>query len=66
MNELLKIEVNENQEQVVSGRLLHEFLEIKERYTQWFNRMVSYGFVENVDYFPLSVFSESGGASGSQ
>ena len=64
MNELLKIEVNENQEQVIRGRLLHEFLEIKERYTQWFNRMISYGFVENVDYFPVSEKTESGGASG--
>lgn len=64
MNELLKVEVNENQEQVVSGRLLYEFLEIKERYTQWFNRMISYGFVENIDYFPVSEKTESGGASG--
>lgn len=64
MNELLKIEINENQEQVVSGRLLHQFLEIKERYTQWFNRMINYGFVENVDYFPVSEKTESGGASG--
>ena len=50
MNELLKIEVNENQEQVISGRLLHEFLQIKARYNDWFRNMLKYGFVENADY----------------
>lgn len=54
MNELLKIEVNENQEQVVSGRLLHEFLEIKTRYNDWFDRMLSYGFSKNIDYIAIT------------
>lgn len=35
---LLKVEVNSNQEQVVSGRMLHEFLEINTPYTKWFGR----------------------------
>ena len=50
MNELIKIEVNENQEQVVSGRDLHEFLEIKTEYAKWFSRMCEYGFVKGIDY----------------
>lgn len=54
MNSLIKIEVNENQEQLVSGRELHEFLGIKTPYTQWFERMVGYGFVENTDFALLS------------
>ena len=32
MNALLKVEVNENQEQAVSGRELHMFLEIETPY----------------------------------
>lgn len=48
--QLLKVEVNDKQEQVVSGRMLHEFLEINTPYTMWFNRMLSYGFNENIDY----------------
>ena len=50
MNELLKIEVNDNQEQVISGRLLHEFLGNGTEYTKWFERMCEYGFTENVDF----------------
>lgn len=50
MNELLKIEVNEEQEPCISGRELHEFLESKEPYTQWFDRMKEYGFAESVDF----------------
>ena len=63
MGELIKIEVKNNQ-QLVSGRELHEFLEIKTPYTQWFERMVKYGFVENTDFIPVSQKSESGGISG--
>lgn len=50
MNELINVEVNEKQQQVLSGRELHEFLEIGTRYNDWFNRMVEYGFTENIDY----------------
>lgn len=59
MNELLKVEVNENQEQVVSGRMLYQFLQINTPYTQWFERMVDYGkFVENIDFIGFSQKSE--------
>lgn len=49
MNELIKIE-ERNGEQLVSGRELHEFLEVKTRFDIWFDRMVEYGFIENTDY----------------
>ena len=49
MNELLKVEINANNEQVINGRMLYEFLQIKTPYTMWINRMISYGFIENID-----------------
>jgi len=49
-NEMIKIEELANGIQAVSGRDLHEFLEIKSNCTTWFNRMCEYGFVENEDY----------------
>lgn len=63
MYKLLKIEVNENNEPIVNGRMLHAFLEVKEKYTQWFTRK-SKGFIENIDFVPYSEKTESGGASG--
>lgn len=59
MNELLKIEVNEKQEQIISGRHLHEFLEVKTAYKDWFPRMCEYGFSEGIDF--CSKMSESTG-----
>ena len=56
--ELIKITTNENGEQLVNGRELHEFLEVNEKYTDWFKRMVEYGFAENVDFIGLSEKSE--------
>ena len=50
MNELLKVEINENQEPIMSARELHEFLEIGTEYRVWFPRMVEYGFTENQDF----------------
>lgn len=54
MNQLIETTTNEHGEIVVSGRELYEFLEVKTPYTQWFERMVEYGFVENVDFIGLS------------
>ena len=54
MKDLIKIEINENNEQVVSGRELHEFLEIGTQYTKWFERMKDYGFIENIDFILVS------------
>lgn len=53
-NGLIKVEVNENQEPVVSGRQLHEGLGIGTQYTKWFERMISYGFIENIDFLTIS------------
>ena len=52
MNELIKIE-ERNGEQLVSARELHKFLEVKTRFDKWFNRMVEYGFIENIDYIAI-------------
>ena len=55
MDNLIKISVNEEQEQVVSGRELHEFLEVGTQYTKWFERKVEkYGFIENIDFATIS------------
>ena len=50
MNQLITITTNENDEQLVSGRELHKFLEVKTRYSIWFDRMSEYGFTEDIDY----------------
>ena len=52
VNELIKVEINENQEPVISGRELHEKLEIDTPFRIWFPRMCEYGFSENIDYTP--------------
>lgn len=54
---LIKITENEKGEPTVSGRELYKFLEVTERYSNWFNRMLQYGFVENVDYLGCKVFN---------
>ena len=51
MNELIKIEVDQGGNQSVRGRELHKALEIKGEYKKWFNRMTTYGFREEFDYF---------------
>lgn len=56
MNELLKVNY-EADRITVSARELHEFLELTERFSSWFNRMKQYGFVENQDYLGRKVFN---------
>ena len=50
-------------EKVVLGRELHEKLKIKDKYTDWMQRMISIGFIEGTDFFSFSEKSEkpSGG-----
>lgn len=50
----IKVEVNENQEPILSGRDLHEFLEVKTKYKDWFPRMIGYGFEEGIDYISIA------------
>lgn len=56
--ELIKITTNESGVNCVSARELHEGLEVKERFQQWFNKRVSkYGFEENVDFTSVKSFT---------
>jgi phage anti-repressor protein len=50
MNDLIKIEEKEGK-QAVNARELHEFLESKQDFSTWIkNRIIKYGFIENVDF----------------
>lgn len=49
-NELILINIDDEDNQTVSGRELHKFLEVGSRYNDWFKRMCEYGFTENEDY----------------
>lgn len=58
MNQLITITQNENNDQVVSGRELYNFLGVKDHYTDWFKDMCKYGFTENIDFITLNELSE--------
>lgn len=60
MNEVIKVTVNDNHEPVVSGRQLHEALEVKTPYSMWFDRMVEYGFTENQDFLLNNFVKQTG------
>lgn len=53
MNELIKISYENAERPTVSGRELHEALEVKAAYKDWFPRMCEYGFTEGEDFNPL-------------
>lgn len=48
--QLIQLYGSENGDITVSGRELHEFLEIKTEYAKWISRMIEYGFTENQDF----------------
>ena len=50
MNELVKINYSGGDRPTVSGRELHQALQIKTPYLKWFPRMSEYGFVEGIDF----------------
>jgi len=52
MNQLIKVRYK-NERPIVLVRELHEFLEIKTHFKDWFPRMCEYGFTEGIDYTPL-------------
>lgn len=54
MKELIKVTTNKENEQLVNGRELHEFLEVATEYKKWFGRMAEYGFVENIDFIRVT------------
>ena len=53
MNDLIQIHYDNADRPTVSGRELHEALEVKTAYKDWFPRMCEYGFSEGVDFNPL-------------
>ena len=63
MNDLIKVNY-ENDRPTVLARELHEFLEVKTAYKDWFPRMREYGFLEGTDF--CSFLSESTGGRPAQ
>lgn len=59
MNDLIKVNYDNADCPTVSGRELHEALEVKTAYKDWFPRMCEYGFTEGEDF--RSNLSESTG-----
>ena len=54
MNELVRVQVNENQEQVVSAREVHERLGIQKDFTDWFkNQADKMGLMEGETFTPF-------------
>lgn len=53
MKDLIQIHYDNADRPTVSGRELHEALEVKTAYKDWFPRMCEYGFSEGVDFNPL-------------
>ena len=50
MNEIIRIDYD-GAEPCVSGRELHEWLGVKEKYADWIIRMIDFGFEEGTDFF---------------
>lgn len=65
MNELIKIETSENQEQVVSAREMHEKLGISKHFTDWFlYQAEKLNLIEGCDYSLLHNIGEQTGRGG--
>lgn len=54
MNDLIKINHDSSDRPTVMDRELHEALEIKTAYKDWFKRMCEYGFAENSDFIAIA------------
>ena len=62
--ELIKLTKNKDGIETVNARELHEFLEVKSKFADWFkNRVSEFGFIENSDFVSVSKILESGGRS---
>ena len=62
--ELIKLTKNSQGIETVNARELHEFLEVKSKFADWFkNRVSEFGFIENSDFVSVSKILESGGRS---
>ena len=55
MNQLIPTQ-NKGEDILVTGRDLHEFLRIGTPYHKWIERMIEYGFSENVDFVVTDIF----------
>lgn len=58
--ELIPVHTNPDGGKAVMGRDLHEFLEVKANYMEWFPRMVEYGFTAGQDFIRFSEKSTGG------
>ena len=54
ISQMFNIQEKEDGEIAISGRELHEALEIKTRYNDWFERMQSYGYQEDIDFVAIT------------
>lgn len=55
MDSLIPINYDNPERPTVSGRELHEFLQVGADYRHWFPRMVEYGFTEGEDFNPVKI-----------
>ena len=55
--QLPTIQENQDLQQAVSARELYDFLQPTERFANWFERQLQYGFVVNQDYLGCEVFN---------
>lgn len=61
MNELIKTITRDDGTIAVSGRDLHDFLEVGKDFSSWFKDMAEYGFEVGKDFSPISVKTPNGG-----
>lgn len=61
MQEIIKINQNEQGEVRVNARELHEALEIKTQFNKWIERMIEYGFTEGIDFWSFLSKTQNGG-----
>ena len=54
MNEIIKIDSDNK----VSGRELHDWLEVSEKFSDWMKRMIEYGFTAGIDFDSFSEKSD--------
>lgn len=62
-NEIIKVTMNESNEQVVSARDLYNGLEIKQRFSAWFDNN-SKNLIEGIDFTPVSEGTPVKGGNG--
>lgn len=60
IKELLPIsnnKIGEEEVNAISARDLHKFLGVTERFQQWINKQLSFGFEENIDFVGCKIFN---------